>query len=238
LCHKIHAAMVEELDRSVGTILDEVHNLGLEKNTVILFASDNGFTSEGWWGVGTKSLWDDIPLFKTKGPWYLGKHINTDGGVIVPFIAWGPTRVAPGKTDRAISFHDVMATAGELAGAKLPGPTDGVSFASLLEGRDKDQPTHPPMFWAGVSCIFNSMPDEWTISKPVAGKVAWNQYYKPDAVLLDEHFFALRFRKQPAPAPPVIRLFNIATDPGMEHDLAATHKELCARATAEFQNGK
>ena len=62
-------------------------------------------------------------------------------------IAWGPGRVPAGKTDRAINFCDFMATAGELAGARLPGPTDGVSFVPLLEGRGKDQPLRAAMVW-------------------------------------------------------------------------------------------
>jgi arylsulfatase A-like enzyme len=225
LCHKIHAAMVEELDRSVGTLLAEVRKLGLEKNTIILFASDNGFTSEGWWGVGTQNLWDDIPLFHIKGPWHRGKHINTDGGVTVPFIAWGPGRVVPGKTDRAISFHDFMATMAEIAGAKLPGPTDSVSFVPLLDGRDKDHPPHPPILWCGFSCIYGTMPDDWATDR--------KQSYRPDATLLDEHFFAMAFRNKSSP--PTIRIFNTTTDPGMKHDIAADHPDIYDRAKAEFQ---
>jgi arylsulfatase A-like enzyme len=231
LCHKIHAAMVEELDRSLGVIVDEVKKLGLEKNTIIVFASDNGFTSEGWWGVGTKHFWNDIPLFRTKGPWNRGKHINTDGGVIVPFIAWGPGRVVPGKTDRAISFHDFMATASELAGTKLPGPTDSVSFVPLLQARDKDQPMHPPILWSGPTCIYATMPDDWaTDAKSSTGK----NRYRPDAALIDEHYFALGFREQSS-ATPVIHIFDVTADPGFQHDLASSHQKLRARAASLFK---
>ena len=111
--HKLWAAEARELDNSVGVIVTTVQKLGLEKNTVILFASDNGYAE---WGYLGRKAWTDDPVFHNKGPWNRGKFVNANGGVIVPFIAWCPGRVPPGKTGRAIGFYDFMATAAELAG--------------------------------------------------------------------------------------------------------------------------
>jgi arylsulfatase A-like enzyme len=216
--HKLWAAMVTELDRSVGIIVDEVKQLGLERNTIILFASDNGYAQWGYFG---RQAWADDPLFKNKGPWNRGKHINSLGGVIVPFIAWAPGRMPAGsKTDRAINFCDFMATAGELAGTKLPGPTDGVSFVPLLEGRDKDQPIHPAMIWPST-CAHMQMPDDWAPEKD-------KTTYHPAAALLDEKWYALGLGK-------TVRLFDITTDPGLKHDLSGKRPDLRARAAAEFE---
>lgn len=100
LSHKLWATMVGELDRSVGVILDEVKRLGTEDNTIVIFASDNGYSQWGYFG---RPAWTDDPVFQNKGPWNRGKFITTNGGVIVPFIAWGPGRGARGKkTERAI----------------------------------------------------------------------------------------------------------------------------------------
>lgn len=215
--HKLWATMVQELDRSVGIILDEVKKLGIERNTIILFASDNGYAQWGYFG---RQKWTDDPIFHNKGPWNRGKFITTNGGVIVPFIAWGPGRVPVGtRTDRAVNFYDFMATAGDLASAALPGPTDGVSFVPLLEGRDKDQPVRPAMSWPGTTGS-SQLGDDWA-------PPAKAQFPCPNAALLDERWYAIQLG-------PAIRLFDIAADPGMEQDVGAGHSDLCARARAVF----
>ena len=222
LPHKLWATMVQELDRSVGVIVDEVKQLGLDKHTIILFASDNGYAQ---WGYFKRPAWQDDPIFHNKGPWNRGKFITTNGGVIVPFIAWGPGRVSAGKTGRAINFYDFMATAGELAGAKLPGPTDGVSFVPLLEGRDRDQPLRNAMIWPHSTGTFR-LNDDWNPSAKPGKEPA---FPCPNAVLLDEKWYAILLGK-------TVRLFDIAADPGMKHDLSAECQDLCGRATLEFQN--
>jgi hypothetical protein len=132
--------------------------------------------------------------------------------------------VAKGKTDRAINFYDFMATAAELADAKLPGPTDGVSFVALLEGRDKDQPLRTAMLWPGT--VGNRrLSDDW---EPSAKDETKSQFPCPNAVLLDEQWYAIQLGD-------TCRLFDISIDPGMQHDLSAGQPALCDRARSEFQ---
>lgn len=223
--HKVWAAEARELDKSVGIIVDEVKKLGLEKNTLILFASDNGYAEYGYLG---RKAWSDDPVFHNKGPWNRGKFVNANGGVIVPFIAWCPGRVPQGKTDRAICFYDFMATAGELSGAKLTRPTDGVSFLPLLEGRDQDQPLRAAMAWATQGNYGIKIEDDFDPTDKAAK-------YLPPSALLDERWYALGFQKQKS-APLTIRLFDITTDPGCTNDLSATKNDLRERAAAAFQN--
>ena len=121
---------------------------------------------------------------------------------------------------RAVGFSDFMATAGELAGAKLPGLTDGVSFVPLLEGRDKNQPVRSAMVWPHTTGN-HQLTDDWNPS-------ARNPFPCPDAVLLDEKWYAIQLGK-------TIRLFDITTDPGMKTDLSAQHPDLCTRAQNAFK---
>jgi arylsulfatase A-like enzyme len=226
--HKFWAAMVETLDASVGLILDEVKKLGIEKNTIICFTSDNGYSAWGYFG---RSNWQDDPVFQNKGPWNRGKFVNTNGGLIVPFIAWGPGRIPAGKTGRAINFYDLMATAGELSGAKLPGPTDGASFVPLLEGRDQDQPVRATMVWKGTRNE-RMKADPWGPEEKVPGKT---QPLIPDSVLLDEKWYAIGLHEIPAeraptPPPRALHLFDVTADPGMAQDLATSRTDLCERA--------
>jgi hypothetical protein len=117
-----------------------------------------------------------------------------------------------------------MATARELAGAKLPGPTDGVSFVPLLEGRVTEQPLRASMVWPKTSLRFwKGERDVWA---PVPQQT--KKLYLPDAALLDEKWYALQLGQ-------AIRLFDIKTDPGMKHDLSGKRPDLRARAAAEFK---
>lgn len=230
---KFWAAMVEYLDVSVGAIHDEVKKLGIENNTIICFSSDNGYSAGGYLG---SAGWKDDPVFKNKGPWNRGKFVNTNGGVIVPFIAWGPGRIPAGKTDRAITFYDLMATAGELAGVTLPGPTDGVSIVALLEGRDKDQPVRDAIVWKGTGGERLKAPGPWVPEEKTPEK---KQPLIADSVLLDEKWFSIALNDIPAPREPAtvqsVHVFDITVDLGMEHDLATGRKDLCERALNELR---
>jgi arylsulfatase A-like enzyme len=222
--HKVWAAEARELDKSVGMIVAEVKRLGIERNTIILFASDNGYAE---WCYSQRANWTDNPLFQNKGPWNRGKFMNANGGVIVPFIAWGPGRVKPGRTDRAIDFYDFIATASDLAKVPTPGLTDGVSFVPLLEGRDKDQPLRATLLWPKEGNYGIEIPDDFAAKESAK--------YLPPSVLLDERWYAQGFRKQPKPAPMTIRIFDISTDPGCTQDFSAEGADLSERAATLFQ---
>ena len=132
--------------------------------------------------------------------------------------------MSPGKTGRAVNFYDFMATAGELAGAKPPGPTDGVSYVPLLEGRDKDQPLRAAMIWPHTVGS-HKLTDDWAPAEKAEKK---REFGCPDAVLLDEKWYAILLG-------PTVRLFDITADPGMKQNLSTAHPDLCARARAEFR---
>ncbi|MGC4013035.1 MAG: sulfatase-like hydrolase/transferase [Luteolibacter sp.] len=221
--HKIWAAEARELDRSVGVLLNTLKTLGLEKDTIVIFTSDNGYAA---WGYFNRKAWTDDPVFHNKGPWNRGKFVNANGGVIVPFIAWGPGHIPQGKTDRAICFQDFMQTAGELAGTQPPGPTESVSYLPLLQGRDAAQPLRPLISWTVEGNYGLKIPDD-------ADKEDSQTQYLPPAALLDEKWYALGFRKKPAD-PLTVRLYDISTDPGCAQDVSAFHPDLRERALAEF----
>ncbi len=235
--HKAYAASVQEFDRTVGAILNAIRTEELEHNTIVLVTSDNGFTA-GFnfpamgvpWGPQL-AMWDDVALFANKGPWNRGKHINTAGGLIVPFIAWGPGRVPPGATNRVITFTDVLDTARELSGTSLLGHTDGTSFVPLLEGRDDQHPPHSPTLWSGIACHYAAMNDDWAHGAVPIARPNPDGPYRPDATLLDERWFAMGFRQ---PEGLAIRLFDLVNDPGQQVDIAVNHPELCQRAAKMF----
>ncbi len=123
-CHPLYAGLLEEMDRSVGRVLEALERLGLAEDTIVIFTSDNGGLERevgGWPGTCNR------PLRKEKGTLY-------EGGVRVPLIVRWPGKVAPGpvchepaiSTDFAPTFRDVAGIT-----ARADAPCDGVSLRPL-----------------------------------------------------------------------------------------------------------
>lgn len=133
-----YAAMVSHLDRSVGQILDRLEALGMAKNTVVFFTSDNGPHSEGGY---------DMAYFDSNGPLRGMKRDLYEGGIRVPMIAWGPGRVPAGRrSDQVWAAWDVLPTLADLAGMEPPSGGDGLSMASAVTGQGT-QKDHEHLYW-------------------------------------------------------------------------------------------
>lgn len=114
------ADMVSELDWSVGEIMKTLDRLGLARDTLVIFSSDNG--------AGPTNEDGHHP----NGPWRGKKSQLWEGGHRVPFIARWPGHIAPGTTsDDLVCLVDVMATAAAVAGEKLPDGAAPDSFNVL-----------------------------------------------------------------------------------------------------------
>jgi arylsulfatase A-like enzyme len=147
--HKEWAAMVELLDTHVGQMVELLEELGLRENTLILFASDNGYAH---WGYNGRERYLDDPIFDNKGPWDRGKFIATDGGSRIPFFANWPKVIQPGtESDVLVALYDILPTACEIAGVKPP-DTDGKSFLPVLSGDfPPDEQLHDYLYWENGS---------------------------------------------------------------------------------------
>ena len=135
-CNPIYAAMVEHVDRSVGRILDELRELGLEENTVVVFMSDNGGLRQRLDGEG--------PIVTTNAPLRAEKGTLYEGGIREPLIVRWPGLVQPGsQCNTPVSSVDFYPTFLDMAGT-TGDPShviDGESMAPLLKqagplGRD------------------------------------------------------------------------------------------------------
>ena len=120
------AAMIKNIDRDVGQIIDLVNELNLANNTLVIFTSDNGPHQEG----GHRA-----DFFKSSGPFRGMKRDLTEGGIRVPTIAWWPGKIKANTTnDHQWYFGDFMKTFAELAETKAPEDIDSDSFFSTLKG--------------------------------------------------------------------------------------------------------
>ena len=135
-----YAAMVTRMDRSVGRILALLKELGLDEDTIVIFASDNGPTHDGVGG-------SDSIFFHSAGLLRGFKGSLFEGGVRIPMIAYWPRRIRPGRTSDLISgFQDVMPTLCEISGAKTPKDIDGISFLPTLLDKG-EQKKHEFLYW-------------------------------------------------------------------------------------------
>ena len=137
-----YAAMISYLDENVGKLVAYLKEKGLDKNTLILFSSDNGVTYTG----GT-----DGTYFESSGvfgeAYGRAKGFVYEGGIRVPFIANWPTKIRSGsQTEHLSAQYDVMATLSELTGFELESGNDGISFMPTLLGKDK-QEQHEFLLW-------------------------------------------------------------------------------------------
>lgn len=132
------AGMITRLDRDVGRLLALLRTLGIEDETLVIFASDNG-PAPGAGGT-------DPAFFNSSGPLRGTKFNLYEGGTRVPFIARWPGRIKAGSTCALPSaFWDMLPTFADLAGTAAP-PCDGISFAPALLGME-GQKEHPYLYW-------------------------------------------------------------------------------------------
>lgn len=119
-----YAAMIESMDEAFGRLVDHIDKLGLGKDTLIVFTSDNG----GFAGVA-----DNRPLRAAKGHLY-------EGGIRVPFIARWTGKIEGGVVSgEPVISTDLFPTFMGAAGVKLPGgvPMDGESLLPVFFGERK-----------------------------------------------------------------------------------------------------
>jgi len=134
---KAYAAMVTRFDRDIGRLMALLEELGLDRDTVVFFCSDNG----GYPGGNARKMFDPQgPLRGNKGNLY-------EGGLRVPMIARWPGKIEAGAvSDQLWAFWDFLPTACELAGVASPKDIDGISMLPALLGQ-KQAAQHEYLYW-------------------------------------------------------------------------------------------
>lgn len=142
-----YAAMVESVDDSLGTILATLDDLGLRKDTVLFFTSDNG---------GVVTITDNRPLRAGKGSAY-------EGGVRVPFVVSWPGVTTPGSmSDVPVITPDIPATILAVTGVgpEPSQPLDGRDLTEVLRGGTLDREAiywHYPHYHPGGATPYSAV---------------------------------------------------------------------------------
>lgn len=148
--HAQFAAMITRLDAYVGEIRAKLKEKGLDRNTLVIFTSDNGPHEEG----GADPAW-----FNRDGLLKGTKRSTHEGGIRIPYIACGPNVPAGVVNDHQLAFYDVMPTlldyigedeaarAHSLEASSENDWYDGISFYNTLTGNDEAQQKHEFLYW-------------------------------------------------------------------------------------------
>ena len=135
--NKNYAAMVESVDDCMRDLLAELKKQKIDRNTLIIFTSDNGGLDN------TNTPTKNAPLRSGKGYCY-------EGGIRVPFLARWPAQIPAGKkTDFPVSSIDLFPTIMEVTGTALPKdrPIDGLSLSTHLHSGGKKTPKRETLIW-------------------------------------------------------------------------------------------
>lgn len=130
----IYAAMIDRMDQCIGQLLDKLTAIGRDRNTLVLFVSDNGGSGDTVreWSYVTQKTGEpgsvhsidsyDPPWGNTSNtPFKLFKKNTHEGGIASPFIAWFPGKIKGNALSRQVShITDIMPTLLEVAGVHYP----------------------------------------------------------------------------------------------------------------------
>ena len=198
--------VVEEIDHHVGRIVDEIRGLGLENDTWVIFASDNGpwIVKEGDGG--------------SPGPFRGGKSSIWEGGVRVPGIVWAPGRVAAGRTSHEMTaLQDLLPTLASLAGAPLPPKVtlDGHDLSDLFLGRTAASPRKTFAYYLSAH-LQAVRQGKWKLHLPRPADPEWLAPFTPSEHLAPEDAIAVT---RPM-------LFDIESDYAERWNVADDHPQI------------
>lgn len=212
----LYGDVIGEIDWSVGQVLDALRRHKLERNTLVIFSSDNG----PWLSYG-EHAGSARPLREGKGTCW-------EGGVRVPFIARWPGRIPSGRvTDEPAMTIDLLPTFARLIGGELPRHSiDGLDIWPLLSGRRGAKNPHDAYwFYFGNNRLEAVMSGKWKLQLPhtyhTLGGRPGGRDGKP-----------ARYEQRKIEKP---ELYDLENDPGETTDVAALFPDVVQRleATAE-----
>lgn len=206
-----YADFVLQTDDCVGQLLAALDKHGLAENTLVVLTSDNGCSPQADFAeLAAKG-------HNPSGPFRGNKADIYEGGHRVPFLVRWPARVKGGRVSQQTGcLTDLLATAAEIVGAKLPADAgeDSVSFLPALLGEDQ-APLREATVHHSINGSFAIRQGDWKLCF-CRGSGGWSAP-RPG---------------QEASDAPADQLFNLKADIGETKNVAAEHPEVVARLTA------
>lgn len=196
---------VEELDWSIGQILDTLVTLGLRERTLVIWTSDNG---------APLAANADSPARGRNQPLYGRGYTTAEGAFRVPTIMSWPGTVPAGRVCRELATTlDLLPTIARLAGGEPPvdRTIDGRDIAPLLLGEPAASVPASPLYYYQGNQLQAVRSGRWKLFLPIAN-AARHPHFQP--------------RSQPEPL-----LFNLVDDVGSTTNVATKHPDVVRRLT-------
>lgn len=197
---KDHAATITFVDSLVGKMMQKLKDFGVDQNTLVIIASDNGAHNEGG---------HDPTFFQSSGGLRGRKRSLYEGGVRSPTMARWPGVIKPGtNSDYAWAFWDAYATLAEVAGVirgVYPNDIDGVSIVKILRG--EEQPPKKILFFTWGPGYAVIMDGRWKGLVPLHSNTTDQKPSESDAM----------------------QVYDLWNDKGEGKDLAETNKTILAQ---------
>ncbi len=200
--------VIEEIDWSVGRVLETLERLGLDERTLVIFTSDNG----PWLSYGDHA--------GSAGALREGKGTSFEGGVREPCLMRWPGKIAAGAVcHEPVMTIDLLPTLAKLAGADLPEDRtiDGLDIWPLMAGQPGATSPHEALFfyWGGELQAIRS--GRWKLHFPHAYRTLSNGGGHGG---MPAKYEQRRIE---------LSLFDLDADPGERQDIAAEHPDVVAR---------
>jgi arylsulfatase A-like enzyme len=212
----LYGDVMMEIDASVGSLLERLARYGLEKDTLVIFTSDNG----PWLNFGSHA--------GSAGPLREGKGTAFEGGARVPCLMRWPGRIPPGKvTARLAATIDLLPTIAAAAGATLPrNRIDGVSLLPILEGQPEANPRRDFFYYYGRQ-LRAVRKDRWKLVLPHTSDSYAGQEPGRDG-----------FPGRIVQIQVGLALYDLAADVGETGDIAAAHPDVVAELQALAESAR
>jgi len=204
----LYGDAIAELDWSAGRIIDTLAELGIERNTLMIFTSDNGPWVERHL-AGEREI-DNA--YGSADPLRGSKMMTWEGGLRVPCIMRWPGTIPAGKVCRElVTSMDIMPTFAKLAGAKLPDDRiiDGKDILPLLTGQPGAKSPHKAFYYYCYNHLQAVRSGKWKLVLPRPAKPRWCSW---SARMVD--------------AVDAIELYDLEADVEEKHDVAKEHPDV------------
>ncbi|TZF84563.1 sulfatase-like hydrolase/transferase [Pedobacter sp. BS3] len=204
-----------QLDWTVGEIMKQLEYLGISKNTLVVFSSDNGPVLDDGYQDGAVTQQNG---HQPAGPFRGGKYSAFEGGTRVPFIAAWPGTIKPATSDALICQVDLLASLAKLVGQPLPANDAPDSFNMLNTLLGKTQTGRNVLIeQGGALCVVKG---NWKYIEP----------HKGPAV-----FKLTNIESGNSPEP---QLYDLSKDKGEQHNVAGQHPEIVKELAALLEQTK
>ncbi|MDF3078383.1 MAG: arylsulfatase [Sphingobacteriaceae bacterium] len=189
---------IAQMDWSTGEVMKTLKKLGIEKNTMIIFSSDNGpVLDDGYYDRAEELVGNHKPA----GPFKGGKYSAYEGGTRVPTIVYWPNGVKPGVSNALVNQVDFFASFAKLTGQQL-GPKAAPDSFDMLDA------------WLGKTKVGRKemLEESFTLSLRQGNWKYIAAQTKPTPDWLKNKNIATGLSQTP-------ELYNLQTDPGEKHNL-------------------